>query len=251
MGKHFNKKRKKIDILTFFIFMFIIGIIISVIYISKWFVDNKKNQELEKEISTAVTIVDNENGEDVRYNIDFEKLKNINNDVVGWLKVKGTNIEYAVVKSNNNSYYLNHNFEKEYNSAGWIFTDYNNKLDGTDKNIIIYGHNRKDNSMFGSLKNILTEEWYSNNDNLTIDFITENEQHKYQMFSVYKIENEDYYIDTEFKDNEFENFIKTLKNRSIKDFNVEISSEDSILTLSTCADNNKYRVVLHAKKILE
>ena len=249
MGKHFKKNRKKIDILSFLILIFIIGILISVIYISKWLIDNKKNKELEKKISTAITITNNENSGDISYNIDFEKLKNINNDVVGWLKVKGTNIEYAVVRSNNNSYYLNHNIDKEDNSAGWIFADYKNKLDGTDKNIIIYGHNRKDNYMFGSLKNILTDEWYSNKDNLTIDFITENEHQKYQVFSVYKIENEDYYIDTEFMYNEFENFIKTLKNRSIKDFEVEISSEDSILTLSTCANNNKYRVVLHAKKI--
>jgi len=71
------------------------------------------------------------------------------------------------------------------------------------------------------------------------------------VFSVYKIENEEYYIDTEFKKNEFEEFIDTLKNRSIKDFNVDVSVEDSILTLSTCADNNKYRIVLHAKRISE
>ena len=249
MGKHFNKK--KIDILSFFIIIFILGIVISVIYISKWFIDNTKNKELEKRISTAITITNDENGEDIRYNVDFDKLNDINNDTVGWLKVKGTNIEYAVVKSNNNSYYLNHNFEKEYNSAGWIFADYRNKLDGTDKNIIIYGHNRKNNSMFGSLKNILTEEWYSNQDNLVIDFVTKNEYQKYQVFSVYKIENEDYYINTEFIENEFESFINTLKHRSIKDFNVQISESDTILTLSTCADSNKYRVVLHAIKINE
>ena len=69
------------------------------------------------------------------------------------------------------------------------------------------------------------------------------------MFSVYKIEKEDYYINTEFNKNEFAEFIKILKERSIKDFNVNVSSEDSVLTLSTCADNNKYRVVLHAMKI--
>jgi len=249
MGKYFKKKRKKIDISSFFIFVFILGILISVIFIFKWLIDNKKNKELEKKISTAIDI--NENGEDISYNVDFEKLKDINIDTIGWIKVKGTNIEYAVVKSNNNNYYLKHNFEKEYNNAGWIFADYKNKFDGTDKNIIIYGHNRKDNSMFGSLKNVLTEEWYSNKDNLVIDFITENEHQKYQVFSVYKIEKEDYYISTEFKQDEFAIFIDTLKNRSIKNFNIDVSEEDKILTLSTCDDNNKYRVVLHAKKISE
>ena len=70
---------------------------------------------------------------------------------------------------------MNHNFEKKYNIAGWIFADYKNNFDKTDKNIVIYGHNRKDGSMFGTLKNILKEEWYSNEENFVIDFITEQE----------------------------------------------------------------------------
>ena len=69
------------------------------------------------------------------------------------------------------------------------------------------------------------------------------------MFSVYRIEKEDYYITANFgTDDEFQKFIDTIKSRSIKDFNVDVSTEDNIITLSTCADNNKYRVVLHAKK---
>lgn len=186
----------------------------------------------------------------MQYTVDFEKLKDMNEETVGWIKVKGTNIEYAVVKSSDNSYYLNHNFEKKYNSGGWIFADYKNKFDGTDKNIVIYGHNMKDNSMFGTLKNVLKENWYNNEENHVINFITEKEEQEYQVFSVYKTENEDYYIDTEFENNEFKEFINTLKARSIKDFNVEVTQEDSILTLSTCADNNKYRVVLHAKNAI-
>ena len=78
---------------------------------------------------------------------------------------------------------------------------------------------------------------------------TEKEEQKYKVFSVYKIKNEDYYIDTEFKGNEFAKFVKTLKSRSIKDFKVEVTEQDSILTLSTCADNDVYRIVLHAKQI--
>ena len=103
--------------------------------------------------------------------------------------------------------------------------------------------------MFGTLKNILKENWYNNEENHIIDFITENEEQKYEVFSVYQIKNEEYYIDTEFKDNEFGKFVDTLKNRSIKDFNVEVSAEDCILTLSTCGNNKDYRIVLHAKKI--
>ena len=134
--------------------------------------------------------------------------------------------------------------------AGWIFADYRNKFDGTDKNIVIYGHNMRDGSMFGSMKNILKSDWYNNDENTNIILNTEKESCVYKVFSIYKIENEDYYIRTEFNnDNEFEEFIKTIKKRSIKEFDIDISKNDNILTLSTCANNNKYRVVLHAKKI--
>jgi sortase B len=160
-------------------------------------------------------------------------------------------VEYPVVKSTNNSFYLNHSFDKSKNSAGWIFADYKNKFDNTDKNIVIYGHNMRDGSMFGSLKNILSSDWYDNEENTNITLYTENGERIYKVFSIYKIESEDYYIKTEFSnENEFEKFIEKLKKRSIKNFNIDISKEDSILTLSTCANNNKYRVVLHAKKML-
>ena len=104
--------------------------------------------------------------------------------------------------------------------------------------------------MFGSLKNILNSDWYDNEENMNITFYTENEKCVYKVFSIYKTESEDYYIKTEFNnDNEFEQFINTIKSRSIKNFGIDVSRSDSILTLSTCANNNKYRVVLHAKKM--
>lgn len=116
----------------------------------------------------------------------------------------------------------------------------------------MYGHNRKDGSMFATLKNVLSSEWYNNEENRKIIFNTESENNIYEVFSVYKIENEDYYIKTEFKnEDEFEKFLEVVKKRSVKDFGVEVSSKDSILTLSTCDNNNKYRVVLHAKKVLK
>ncbi|MBP3463008.1 MAG: class B sortase [Clostridia bacterium] len=247
MGKHTEKKsNKKKRFLNILIVIFIIALIISIVYIAKWFMDNKENEKIADKVSEAI-IESNENEEEIEYKVDFEKLKEINNQIVAYLKVKGTKIEYAVVQAKDNNYYLRRNLDKKYNVGGSIFMDYKNKLDGTDKNIVIYGHNIKDGSMFGTLKNILDEEWYNNEQNYIINLTTEKEEQKYQVFSVYKIENEDYYIDTEFKKNEFKKFVKTLKDRSIKDFKVEVTEEDSILTLSTCADNNKYRIVLHAK----
>jgi len=105
--------------------------------------------------------------------------------------------------------------------------------------------------MFGSLKNILDETWYNNQENRKIIFITENETSIYEVFSIYKIQNEDYYIKIDFNDKEFSKFIKTITKRSIKDFEVSVTEEDTILTLSTCANNNKDRIVLYAKKIID
>lgn len=244
-----EKKQSKRIILLILKILLYTTLIISICYIFKWYIDGKQNKKIEEKVLDSIIIENNENIANAEYNIDFEKLKSMNNDVVAWLKVYGTQVEYPVVQTTDNSYYLNRNLDKKYNVSGWIFADYKNKLDGTDKNIVIYGHNMLDNAMFGSLENILSEEWYNNSKNYIIDFITPNEFQKYQVFSVYKIKNENYYIDTEFDENEFEDFVKTLKERSVKDFNIDVDNTDNILTISTCDKNNNYRIVLHAKKI--
>ena len=106
--------------------------------------------------------------------------------------------------------------------------------------------------MFGDLHKTLNANWYDNENNRKIVFITENEKSTYQIFSVYEIKKESYYINTDFSNTkQFEKFINTVKDRSIKDFNVDVSKDDTILTLSTCSDKKRYRVVVHAKKIIE
>jgi sortase B len=251
MRRKKNKRYKKV-ILNIIIYMILLFVLIySGIKIFKWYNDKTNNNKIAEQIKSTVIVEDkNEDENKEEYTVDFKKLKEQNNETVAWIKVNNTNVEYPVLRATNNSFYLNHSFDKSKNSAGWIFADYRNKFDGTDKNIIIYGHNMRDDSMFGSLKNILNSAWYDNEENTNITLYTENEKSIYKVFSIYKIESEDYYIKTEFSnDNEFEKFIETLKKRSIKNFNIDISKEDSILTLSTCANNNKYRVVLHAKKM--
>ena len=248
-AKHYNKNKTNIPIIILMIF-FIILLFFSGTKIVIWYMNNQNNKKISDEISKFVTLDETKEDNEEKYVVDFEKLKEKNLDIVAWLKVNGTNIETTVVKTTNNDYYLTHNFNKEYNSAGWIFADYKNKVDGTDKNIVIYGHNMRDDSMFGSLKNILNSDWYDNEENTNITLYTENEKCIYKVFSIYKIESEDYYITTEFEnDKKFEQFVNTIKKRSIKEFDIDVSESDNILTLSTCANNNKYRVVLHAKKI--
>ena len=237
-----RKINKKMLIMRLIQLTFLILIIFSSIKIYNWYKENKANEQILKDISNAIVVVENDDEnqkEEDKYKIDFGELKKKNEDVVAWIKV------------NNTKYYLNHSFDKSYNIAGWIFADYRNKINEKDKNIIVYGHNRKDGSMFGSLKNILDEEWYNNDENRNIIFATEEKVSTYRVFSVYQVEKEDYYIQTEFKGDEFEKFIEELKRRSKKDFDEEVDKDSQILTLSTCANNNKYRVVLHAVKVEE
>ncbi len=249
-GKHSKIRNKKVMIIRIILFIIIIVCVINII---KWLLENKKNKDLLNDMTTLVKVANTINIEETeveQYTVEFEKLKDKNPDIFAWIKVKGTSIEYPIVQAKDNLYYLTHSLDKNYNSAGWIFADYRNKIDGTDKNLVIYGHNRRDGSMFGTLKDVLKKEWYDTSENQYITFETEDKTEIYQVFSVYQIKAEDYYIKTDFNnDKEFEDFINTIKSRSIKDFKNEVTKADNIITLSTCGNDNRYRVVLHAKKM--
>ena len=244
-----QKRKKRINLRSLLMLVFIVVLIFSGMKIVKWIFGNKQNDEVQRSLEQYVEIKEDKNDETDDYKIDFKALKEKNSDTIGWLKVNGTNIEYVVVKGTDNSYYLNHNFEKQSNNAGWIFADYRNKLDYTDYNTVIYGHNMKNDSMFGTLENTLKEEWYSNEENRHIVLVTEKGTFTYEVFSVYEEKASDYPIQTGFSnDNEYLNFLNTIKDKSIKDFNVELSAKKGILTLSTCGNDNKNRVILHAIK---
>ncbi|MGN1338338.1 MAG: class B sortase [Candidatus Coprovivens sp.] len=182
--------------------------------------------------------------------VNFNKLKKINNDTVGWIQVSGTNINYPFVQTNNNNYYLNHSFNKNNNSAGWVFLDYRNNLSNIEEhNTIIYAHGRYDSTMFGSLRNILTNDWLKDPTNHIIKLSTEYENTLWQVFSVYKIPTTSDYLKITFKTNEeYIKFINLIKNRSHYNFNTTVNNNDRILTLSTCY-NKKEKIVLHAKLI--
>jgi len=181
----------------------------------------------------------------------FEKLLSINNNTVGWLSINNTKINYPVVKADNNSYYLNHDFYKRKNSMGWIFMDYRNNANELDQNTIIYGHNIKQGIMFGTIKNMMNSSWYNKVSNLTITFNTPTKNMKWQIFSLYQVNETEDYLKTEFATiEEFREFINLIKSRSKKDFGVEIADDAKILTLSTCFTTGT-RHVVHAVLIEE
>ncbi len=176
----------------------------------------------------------------------------INPDVIGWLKVNNTNVDYPVVQSNDNEYYLKHNLYKETDKNGWIFMDYRNSHNFLDANTIIYGHNMYYSGvMFGTLVNAYKKTWYTNPENQIISYDTIYESNKYQIFSIYKVQKTKDYLKTYFgSDEEFNNYVDLVKGRSIHDFGIEVNPGDKILTLSTCTGENQ-RLVIHAKLIPE
>ena len=181
--------------------------------------------------------------------VDFNQLKQKNPDTVVWLSVDRTNINYPIVQTNDNDFYLDHTFDKSYRGTGWTFMDYRNNSDMSDSNTIFYGHNLLNKTSFGSVSNIFTNEWQKNS-NKRIVVLTDNFKYYYTIFSAYYIDPEVYYLQTNFaSDSEKLEFLNTLKSRSIIDFGESVDAIDDIITLSTCTEDNKGRKVIHAKLI--
>ncbi len=181
-------------------------------------------------------------------NVDIKKLKETNKDIIGWVKVDGTNVNYPFVQTSNNSYYLTHSIDKSYNTAGWVFLDYRNQLTN-NTNTIIYAHGRVDKTMFGSLKNVLSKSFLKNKNNYVIKISTENENSLWQIFSAYHIPTTNDYLVTEFSsDTKYQIFLDMIKERSSYDFDTSVKVSDKILTLSTCY-NKTDKMVVHAKLI--
>ena len=224
----------------------VILIIISGYKIITWLLNNNDTVKTLEEVKEKAVIKDIELNTTTAHKIDFNNLKDINKDSIAWLVVNNTNIDYPVVQSSNNDYYLNHNFYKEKSDTGWPYLDYRNKL--SDKNIIIYAHNRLDNSMFGSLKKLKKNGWLNNLSNRQIVLTTRLGNIEYEIFSIYEVKEENYYLTTVFNDKEYEKFLNTLKKRSMYDLNVDLTNTKQVITLSTCTTDNGSRLVVHAKR---
>lgn len=182
--------------------------------------------------------------------VNFNNLLKENRDTVGWLYVNNTNINYPFVQGEDNSYYLNRAFDGTRSAAGWLFADYRSDLTTFKKNTVIYGHGRVDQVMFGSLEKVLEKEWYTNTDNHIIKLSTPTHNTLWQVFSVYTIPSESYYLKHNFEnDTSYLEFLDTIQGRSIYDFNVDLNEDDKVLTLSTCLDFKGNRIVLHAKLV--
>lgn len=238
---NFQKLRPYIIVLLVLIMIF------CTYKIGTYFWESNKNKNINTDIQEIYH--NNDNSIDRGEKNKFDELLSINSDVVGWVYAPNTHIDYPVVQSNNNDYYLNHNINKEKAPAGTIFMDYKNDPSLNDKNTIIYGHHMKDNSMFHDLMKYKDKDFFNNNE--IIDFDTLDSHYSWQIFSIY-INNDDFnYMKTNFDDDDdFMSFINEIQKRSIYTNGIEITPDDTILTLSTCTyEYENARFVIHLKRI--
>lgn len=204
--------------------------------------------EENKNITTTTSLYDKYDNMSI-LEVNFDNLRKINPDTVGWIKVNGTKINYPFVHTNDNEYYLKHTFDKTSNKKGWVFLDFRNDIENLSENTILYAHGLVNNQMFGSMRKVIKPTWYNNKNNHIITVATPSGTRHFKVFSSYTILPESYYITTNFKtEDEFKIFIDTIKQRSVYNYGVDVNINDKILTLSSCYDNEK-RMVLHAKLI--
>ncbi len=228
------KKRGKVNKIINLVIIVIIIFCISKICLKLY--DYKVSQNAYRKIRAIKSDASN----------NQDNLKKINEDYVGWIEVANTNIDYPVVQGKDNDFYLNHDFNKNKSSSGSIFIDYRNNID-KDKNIVIYGHNMKNKSMFQNLMKFKEEEFWEENNKiiLTID----GKKYEYEIFSYYVINAKDIDLKANFKnDGEYLKYIEGIKKKSIFHRDIDITSNDKIITLSTCSyEKNDFRISIYGR----
>lgn len=179
--------------------------------------------------------------------VDFEGLKAENSDVAAWIQIPALDISYPVVQGKDNSYYLHHMFNGESNTSGSIFIDYHNSPNFTVPNTIVYGHNMKDKSMFGTLDRYQDSALYQQYPYFYIyipGYVLE-----YQIISCYAGRTRGIGYTYRFPEPaDFQEFLDGILSYAEYDTGVEVKTEDQIVTLSTCVNSNRnYRYLIHGK----
>lgn len=196
------------------------------------------NIDLNKDKSKVEGV--NKNVEKIDYNRIINELRNEynNDDVVGILKID-KELKVPVLQTSNNDYYLNHTIDNKESNLGSIFLDYRTNIE-TSKKLLIYGHSSiKTNIDFNILENYYDKEYYQTHKYISLT--TSKEEKVYEIFSVY-IEISDFsYMNINFIDNEdFYKHIKSLKDKSLYETDIELKENDEILILQTCSNSNDF-----------
>lgn len=256
-----QKKKKKGDVLlTIALIAAIVVFCYAAFNLYHIYTEYKKGTDEYNQIEEmAVTERDADSGEVAGPNaqlkppieVDFDKLKSVNEDVVGWIYVDALpDISYPIVKGKDNQTYLHQTYEKNYNFAGTIFVDYENSGDFSDCNTLVYGHNMKNGSMFGHLKKFREDDKLYKQDKY-FWILTPERNYRYEIISAYTTGvNSDTYTLFKGPGEEFEKYLETIKGYSeIQTDDTDLTIKDKIVTLSTCTGNESTRFVVQGKRV--
>ncbi len=181
----------------------------------------------------------------------YEEYKKKNKDVVGWIKVPNTPIDYPVVIGEDNDYYLDHDANKKKNKHGAIFMDVRNREKGQKRHLILFGHRMNDKSMFGSLYKYEDKDFFKENDKITFNF--DGKESTWKVFAATRYDiNELNMTAVAFgSDDDFEDYMKTVKQYSKFKSDVKVDGNDQVLTLVTCTKGygKDDRFVVHFKRV--
>ena len=205
-----------------------------------------------EEDDSASSVVEKHDSELLIYiKSKMNALKKQNSDVIGWITIDNTNIDYPIAYSGDNEYYINHSFDGTYSIAGTIFMDYRDNPNFDDNyNTVIYGHNLMTGKMFSELDKFFTKSFF--NDNRYIYIYNDNGMYVYETFCVTKINIAINYTRVFFSNpNEFVEFAYSMKKRSVFKTETDFNSKDKVITLSTCtnAHNKAERYCIMAKLV--
>lgn len=252
------KNRKRFRILRIMLLAIIVICLVPIGQTYSLSLQHKKQQkELKNNLKTKKPLTESQNTptEEPDMAADLTSLYQQNNDFIGWLSIDGTNIDYPVMQSKDDEYYLNHNFYKEEDRYGSLFVKEAADIKTPGTNVIIYGHNMKDGSMFGDLDCYKEQSYYEKH--TLISFETLSENRTYEIMAVFPSQVSDekgsfqyyqfYQADTK---EEFLQFYENVKAYSLYDTDITAEFGDTFLTLSTCDNHTENgRFVVVAKRI--
>lgn len=255
MTKHFKQTTRKTSTLIYIVLIALI--IIAAIYIV-FFIKGRNETIQESNALNNVKIdeakVDTQTTERM---LQVQELQKENPDVVGWIEIEGTNINYPVLQGTDNSYYMTHNYKKEETKDGSIFLDKDYDWSIPSSNLLMYGHNMGDGAMFQDLLKYENEEFYKQHP--IVRFTTATEDAEYEIISAFKsrvyYKSEKnvfryYYFINADNEEEYNEFVSNAKEASFYDTGKAAEYGDQLMTLSTCSyhtEDGRFAVVARKK----
>jgi SrtB family sortase len=183
--------------------------------------------------------------------VDFEALRENGPDIIGWLSLPDTAINYPIPQTDDNEYYLHHLYDGIYNKVGCLFADYENQADFSDRNTIIYGHNMRDGSMFAALNEYDEQDYYDGHPQMYL--VTPGGGYTVEIFTAFVADPGESGSDASpwrlsWKDDgAYTTWLSEMAGRSVIETGVTVTSSDKVLTLSTCTPGGRSRFIVMGK----